>query len=111
MDLTGDLLRGHSDIIVLSILAKKDSYGYEINKTVMTLTDGAFQFTEATLYTTFKRLEREGFITTYWKRGDTGKKRRYYSLTEEGKIHYEKKRASWEKAKKNLERILEKEPL
>ncbi len=70
----GNLLRDHFDMIVLSILEKKDSYGYAINKTVMTLTDGAFQFTEATLYTTFKRLQREGFISTYWKKGGPARK-------------------------------------
>jgi len=106
LDLTGDLLRGHSEMIVLSILAKKDSYGYEINKTVKIASNETFQFTEATLYTTFKRLEKKHSINAYWKVADSGRKRKYYQITLEGKKALETLQASWEKAKKNVDSIM-----
>lgn len=63
---SADLLRGHTDTIVLGILMKGDSYGYEIYKAILDKTDGLYELKEATLYSSYKRLEREGFIIAYW---------------------------------------------
>ena len=66
MSIAGDLIRGHTDAIILARLLRSDSYGYEINKTISTLSSGRFELKEATLYTAFKRLEDAGFIASYW---------------------------------------------
>ena len=66
MPISADILRGHTDTIILAQLMKKDSYGYEINKSIQVKTNGAYGFKEATLYTAFKRLEQSGMITSYW---------------------------------------------
>ena len=66
MSIAGDLIRGHTDAIILARLLQSDSYGYEINKTISTLSGGRFELKEATLYTAFKRLEDQGFIASYW---------------------------------------------
>ena len=71
MSIAGDLIRGHTDAIILVRLLKSDSYGYEINKVVSTLSFGRFELKEATLYATFKRLEEAGYITSYWGGGTT----------------------------------------
>ena len=57
-----DILRGHTDTIILARLTEGDSYGYIINKTIQEKTQGAFELKEATLYTTFRRLEQAGLI-------------------------------------------------
>ena len=51
MPISADILRGHTDTIILAQLMKKDSYGYEINKSIQVKTNGAYGFKEATLYT------------------------------------------------------------
>ena len=51
MSIAGDLIRGHTDAIILARLLQSDSYGYEINKTISTLSAGRFELKEATLYT------------------------------------------------------------
>ena len=56
LSIASDLIRGHTDTIVLSLLSLGDSYGYKINKDIMELTAGRFEFKEATLYTAFRRL-------------------------------------------------------
>ena len=56
MSIAGDLIRGHTDAIILARLIRTDSYGYEINKIISTLSSGRFELKEATLYTAFKRL-------------------------------------------------------
>lgn len=50
-----DLIRGHTEAIILARLREKDSYGYEINKTIAQATGGQFELKEATLYTAFRR--------------------------------------------------------
>ncbi|HEY8365498.1 MAG TPA: PadR family transcriptional regulator [Haloplasmataceae bacterium] len=54
MEFVGDILRGHTDTIILSLLEDKDSYGYEINSTIAKITNQQFILTEATLYTALK---------------------------------------------------------
>jgi len=59
MENAGEFIRGHTDTIILSILNHRDSYGYEISKTVSKVSGGEFIITEATFYNAFKRLVLE----------------------------------------------------
>ncbi len=59
MELDKEILRGYIDPIILSILAREDSYGYEIAKEAKRLSDEAFELKEGTLYVAFKRLEKK----------------------------------------------------
>lgn len=72
MYIAGDLIRGHTETIILARLMQRDSYGYEINKTVRELSGGRYELKEATLYTAFKRLEETGQIMSYWGSEATG---------------------------------------
>ena len=58
MALSADILRGYTDTIILHQLSHGDSYGYQINKTISTLSGGEVELKEATLYTAFRRLEQ-----------------------------------------------------
>lgn len=106
MELTGDLLRGHTDMILLAILNREDSYGYAINKRIEEASNGAFILTEATLYTTFKRLEAKGYITAYWQKSDAGKKRKYYSITASGEAMLERQINAWHHSKAVIDNII-----
>lgn len=68
MLIAADLIRGHTETIILAQLMQRDSYGYEINKTIRAISDDRYELKEATLYTAFKRLEEMGQITSYWGR-------------------------------------------
>ena len=65
MSITSDLLRGHTETIILKLLIEKDSYGYEINKSIQEKTNNLFELKEATLYSAFRRLETAGLIASY----------------------------------------------
>lgn len=93
--LVGDLLRGHTDTIILAILEKGDSYGYAINHQIAQITDNQFNLTEATLYLAFKRLEKEELVVSYWREGLNQTKRKYYSITNRGKEFLKQKREEW----------------
>lgn len=92
---SSDILRGHTETIILSILNDKDSYGYEILKTILEKSNGMFDIKDATIYTAFKRMEKESLITTYWGDGDEGARRKYYSITDEGREFYKTKVNEW----------------
>lgn len=96
MSMTADTLRGNTDTIILTQLMLGDNYGYEINKSVLQRTNGEYGFKEATLYTAFKRLEQNGFITSYWGEDGPGARRRYYSITEAGRRQWEESVKEWE---------------
>lgn len=92
-----DILRGYTDTIILAQLAKEDSYGYVISKNVQEKTGGELQLKEATLYTTFRRLENAGMIESYWGDEHAGARRRYYHLTDAGRKLYEENQEDWRK--------------
>lgn len=104
--IASDILRGHTDTIILARLMEGDSYGYIINKTVQEKTQGAFEFKEATLYTTFRRLETAGLITSYWGGEATGARRRYYSITELGRETYAQNVRDWHTARDLIDTLI-----
>lgn len=106
MSITSDILRGHTEAIILSHLLEKDSYGYQINKDIMKKTDNKYELKEATLYSAFRRLEQAGYISTYWGDETTGARRRYYTITERGREAYIGYKRDWEEAKMTIDQLL-----
>ncbi len=106
MSIAGDLIRGHTDAIILARLTQSDSYGYEINKTISALSDGRFELKEATLYTAFKRLEESGFIASYWGDSGAGARRRYYTITPAGREACHQLLAEWQETKEIMDKLL-----
>ena len=106
MSITSDILRGHTEAIILSHLLEHDSYGYQINKDIMKKTDNKYELKEATLYSAFRRLEQAGCIRTYWGDETVGARRRYYAITEEGRRAYQTYKRDWEEAKTTIDSLL-----
>jgi DNA-binding PadR family transcriptional regulator len=104
---SADLLRGHTDTVVLSILMKGDNYGYEIHKSILERLGGEYELKEATLYSSYKRLEAEGFVSSYWGDETQGGRRKYYRITEAGKELFRQNKADWAKTQAILNRLLE----
>lgn len=109
MTITSDLLRGHTDTIILTHLLNMDSYGYEINKFIQEKTGNRYELKEATLYSSFRRLEEAGMIKSYWGDETTGARRRYYSITELGRQVYKKNKEDWEESKGIIDQLLKEE--
>lgn len=107
MSIAGDLIRGHTDAIILARLLRSDSYGYEINKVISILSSGKFELKEATLYTAFKRLEEAGYITSYWGDSGAGARRRYYTITPAGREASSRLLQEWEETKEIMDKLLE----
>lgn len=106
MSIASDLIRGHTETIILAILSGGDSYGYRINRAVSIMTSGRFELKEATLYTAFKRLEESGCISSYWGDETTGVRRRYYSITDHGHEVYKKNLEEWNDARNIIDTLV-----
>lgn len=109
MSIAGDLIRGHTDAIILARLLQSDSYGYEINKTISTLSSGRFELKEATLYTAFKRLEEQDLIASYWGDSGVGARRRYYTITPSGRDACYRLLSEWQETKDIMNKLLKTE--
>lgn len=107
MALSADLLRGYTDTIILKQLEEADSYGYEISRRISKQSRGALELKEATLYTAFRRMENGGFIISYWGNEGTAARRRYYSITVEGRNRLAEELRTWKDTKDVLNTLLE----
>ncbi len=101
-----DIIRGFTDTIILAQLTTSDSYGYQINKSIKESSNNSFELKEATLYTSFRRLEDSGLITSYWGDENSGARRRYYSITENGKKIYSENSKDWIAIKMTIDNLI-----
>lgn len=106
MSITSDIIRGHTETMILAQLLEHDSYGYEINKSIRDRTGGAYEAKEGTLYTAFRRLEQAGYIRSYWGDESSGARRRYYTITEEGRAFFRENRDEWQRVKDIIDRLI-----
>ncbi len=104
--LTSDLLRGHTDTMILKLLLEADRYGYEIVKLIAEHSGGEYELKEATMYSGLRRLEADGDISWYWGDETQGGRRKYFKITQRGKETYARNKANWEYAKHILEKLL-----
>jgi len=93
--LAKDLVAASSKPLVLSILAGGESYGYEIIKRVRELSGGEIEWSDGMLYPVLHRLERDGLIESEWKEADTGRERKYYFLSADGRKALKTERQQW----------------
>ena len=93
--LTKDLVAASSKPLLLSILAGGESYGYEIIQKVRELSDKEIEWTDGMMYPVLHRLERDGLIVSEWKNSDTGRERKYYRLSSDGRKALNAERQQW----------------
>ncbi|MBQ6638482.1 MAG: PadR family transcriptional regulator [Lachnospiraceae bacterium] len=106
-EISSDVIRGYNDTMILFLLLKEPSYGYELSKQIKNLSDGKYIIKETTLYSAFSRMEKNGYIESFVSEAaDTGKKRTYYRITEEGQRYYSEKCEEWQLTKEVVERFV-----
>ncbi|MDO5049956.1 MAG: PadR family transcriptional regulator [Actinomycetaceae bacterium] len=104
--ISSDVLRGYTDQMILRVLLDGDNYGYEISKAINEISGGTYVMKETTLYSAFKRLEKNGHINSYPGTVTSGKPRTYFTITPTGKEHYHHKIAEWRETKELVERFV-----
>ena len=96
MEINKDLMAASSTPIVLAILAEGDSYGYAILNRVRELSDGRIDWTDGMLYPVLHRLERLGHVEARWEVAETGRRRKYYRITSQGRAQLADERRQWQ---------------
>jgi PadR family transcriptional regulator, regulatory protein PadR len=89
------LLTGAVDMLVLEVLARGDSYGYQIAQSVLAESRGYFEMKEGSLYPALHRLERQKLLKAYWVETAEGRRRKYYRITPRGRAALREKRDEW----------------
>ena len=84
MHIDKDLVAASATPLVLAILAEGESYGYAILKRIRELSGGDLEWTDGMLYPLLHRLSRLGYVTTEWRSPPEGRRRRYYTITDDG---------------------------
>jgi len=98
--------KGVLEICVLCVLAKKDCYGYELVDEIRRKIDIA----EGTIYPLLHRLKDEGLVITYLRESEEGPPRKYYRLTDTGRIREQEQRNEWIHFAASVNALLEGEP-
>jgi len=96
MEISKDLVAASSTPLVLAILAEGDSYGYAILQRVRELSRGRMEWTDGMLYPVLHRLERTGHIRARWQVAESGRRRKYYRITPQGRAQLEEERRQWQ---------------
>jgi DNA-binding PadR family transcriptional regulator len=90
-----DLVAASARPLILSLLSKGESYGYEIIQQVRELSGGEIEWTDGMLYPVLHRLERQQLIESDWRHSESGRKRKYYRLRQTGQHALASERKQW----------------
>ena len=106
MKINKELLKGSTTILILSLLNKKDMYGYEMIKEIEIRSKNVFSFKEGTLYPILHTLENENYIESYWDSSQGARKRKYYKITNYGKKALLEKEKEWKLFSSTVNNVL-----
>lgn len=104
--ISSDVIRGYNDTIILYLLKAKPSYGYEISKDIRKISDEKYVIKETTLYSAFTRMEKKGYIESFFGNETGGKRRTYYRITDAGMEYYRMKCEEWSVTKEVIDKFV-----
>lgn len=94
--------KGVLEICVLTLISKKDMYGYEIVQNI----SNVIEVNEGTIYPILRRLTKEGYFETYILESNEGPARKYYKITAEGMANLNKLTKEWKEFVKAVNTLL-----
>ena len=109
-DWTAELKRGSIQLCLLALLARDEKYGFQILHELRERSNGFFDLKEGTLYPALRRLEERGFVQSHWQEpaaGEGGMPRKYYRLTDRGRVALSEALGIWRAMTAGAERVLE----
>jgi PadR family transcriptional regulator PadR len=80
-----ELVGASTSLLILGVLAKAPSYGYQIVRSINDAADGVFEWQEGTVYPVLHKLEKDGLVRAQWQEADSGRQRKYYYITAKGR--------------------------
>lgn len=101
-----ELMKGSTETLILTLLAKKQMYGYEIIKDLQVLSNGVFEMREGTLYPILHSLEENGYVDAKWVGEEGSRQRKYYLITKLGRALLKGKKAEWQSFKEAVDKVI-----
>ena len=80
-----ELVGASTGLLILSVLAREASYGYQVIKRMNDEAGDLFTWQEGTVYPILHKLEKDGLVRAQWQQADTGRERKYYYITAKGR--------------------------
>ena len=108
--LTKELVAASTVPLVLSVLTRGESYGYELIQQVRELSGGRIEWTEGMLYPVLHWMEDEGLIESEWREAETGRKRKYYRLRQQGRKALQDEQQQWLTVHETLTKLWKPQP-
>lgn len=99
--------KGSTPLLLLSILASGEMYGYQIMRELESRSNGYFTMTAALLYPALHQLEVDGLLKSEWQEGQGKRKRKYYFITPKGRKALTSSHTEWKTFIENLQKTLE----
>lgn len=106
MDKNYSFTRSDIKMLLLNLLFKENMYGYQIIQTLKQKSNDYFVLKEGSLYPLLHLLEKENLIVSYWDESESKRKKKYYSITEDGKKMLRKEKSEWKKYSNYINLIL-----
>lgn len=100
-----ELVKGSTNMLVLSLLQEENMYGYQMIRRLAEKSNNVFELQEGTLYPILHGLEDKGFIESYWD-DTTGKKRKYYAITKKGQIQLKERKKEWSEFSSGINQVI-----
>lgn len=100
-----DALKGHVDLLLLSVLDDEPAHGYRLVEALRERSEGAFDFAEGTVYPSLYRLERRRLVASGWE-SVGGRRRRVYRLSRSGRVELERQRSEWHEFSRAMQAIV-----
>ena len=105
MSQSKELVAASATPMILAILSRGETYGYAIIRQIREVSGTQIEWTDGMLYPVLHRLERNGLVAAKWGSSESGRRRRYYRLTKEGRAQLEAERKRWQIVDATLHRV------
>jgi PadR family transcriptional regulator PadR len=103
----GALVQGTLDMLLLRVLALEPMHGYGVTQRIQDISRGTFDVQPGSLFPAFRRLEREGFVTSQWRATENNRRAKYYQITELGRRQLKTETRDWQRQVLAISRILD----
>ena len=104
------LLKGTLDVLILKTLSWGPTHGYAISRWIGQTTRDELQIEEGALYPALRRLEERGWVSATWKRTESGRDAKVYTLTAQGRRHLGTEESVWRRYVTAMTRVLDARP-
>jgi len=107
MTVNKELMKGSTATLVLTLLARKEMYGYQIIKELEVVSSGLFEMKEGTLYPILHALEQSEAVVATWVGEEGTRQRKYYAITKQGRALLKAKKEEWRNFKETVDKVLQ----